>query len=116
MILALSVADATDTGGVAVLQSLKARHPEPTYLLVTAHAVSFETTRDAFRAGAYDYLYRPPDESMLRQLAHSLTEREMQQRQLEYQNELLKHHLRFHPIVLTEQGVVQISLLVPEEV
>jgi PleD family two-component response regulator len=46
--------------------------------------VSFETTRDAFRAGAYDYLYRPPDESILRQLAHSLTEREMQQRQLEY--------------------------------
>lgn len=112
----LSAADATDTGGVAVLQSLKARYPEPTYLLVTAHAVSFETTRDAFRAGAYDYLYRPPDESVLRQLAQSLVEREMQQRQLQYQNELLKRHLQFQPTVLTEQGVVQVSLLAPEEV
>ena len=112
----LSVADATDTGGVAVLQSLKARCPEPTYLLVTAQAVSFETTRDAFRAGAYDYLYRPPDESMLRQLAHSLTERETQQQQLQYQSKLLNRHLRLHPTVVTEQGVAQISLLVPEEI
>jgi ATP-dependent Clp protease ATP-binding subunit ClpA/ActR/RegA family two-component response regulator len=112
----LTAADATDTSGIAVLQSLKARYPEPTYLLVTTQAVSFETTRDAFRAGAYDYLYRPPDESVLRQLAQSLVEREMQQRQLQYQSELLKRHLRLQPTVLTEQGVVQISLLVPDEV
>ncbi len=112
----LSTADATDTGGIAVLKSLKARYPEPTYLLVTAQAVSFETTRDAFRAGAYDYLYRPPDESVLRQLAQSLVEREVQQRQLQSQNELLKRHLPPQPTVLTEQGVVQISLLAPEEV
>ena len=112
----LSTADATDTSGIAVLKSLKARYPEPTYLLVTAQAVSFETTRDAFRAGAYDYLYRPPDESVLRQLAQSLVEREVQQRQLQFQSELLKRHLSLQPTVLTEHGVVQISLLTPEEV
>jgi hypothetical protein len=52
---------------------------------------------------------------VLRQLAQSLVEREMQQRQLQYQSELLKRHLRLQPTVLTEQGVVQISLLVPDE-
>jgi FixJ family two-component response regulator len=76
--------------------------------------VSFETTRDAFRAGAYDYLYRPTEESVLRQLAQSLAEREMQQLLLRYQKEIFARYPHFHPTIFPEQGVVQISLLEPE--
>jgi ATP-dependent Clp protease ATP-binding subunit ClpA/ActR/RegA family two-component response regulator len=110
----LSVDDASDTGGLTILRLLKARYPEPVYLLVTAQSVSFETTRDAFRAGAYDYLYRPTEESVLRQLAQSLAEREMQQLLLRYQKEIFARYPHFHPTIFPEQGVVQISLLEPE--
>lgn len=106
----LSASDPNNTQGVAVLQSLKQQHPEPCYILVTAQAVSFETTREAFRAGAYDYLYKPPDESVLRQLATLLLEREQQAQRLAYQRALLDQRAASLPAIHIEHGVVQISL------
>ncbi|GBC94000.1 ATP-dependent Clp protease ATP-binding subunit ClpA [bacterium HR15] len=106
----LSASDPTDTGGVSVLQSLKQKHPQPLYILVTAHAVGFETTREAFRAGAYDYLYKPPDESVLRQLAGLLLEREQQEQRLAYQRALIEQRATPTPEIRSEQGVVRIHL------
>ncbi len=106
----LQASDPADTGGIHVLQTLRQRHPEPLYILVTAQAVGFETTREAFRAGAYDYLYKPPNESVLRQLAQTLVEREQQQRKLALQQSLLQHYQNLTAQVQFQQGVALISL------
>jgi len=112
----LNASDPDDTGGVRVLQSLKQHHPEPHYILVTAQAVGFETTREAFRAGAYDYLYKPPDESVLRQLAMLLLEREQQTQRITYQRALIKQRTAPVPVVHLEQGIVQINLYEPNSI
>ncbi|MCS7066590.1 MAG: response regulator, partial [Fimbriimonadales bacterium] len=112
----LSASDPGDTHGVAILQALRQQHPEPLYILVTAQAVSFETTREAFRAGAYDYLYKPPDESVLRQLTTLLLEREQQAQRLAYQRALIEQRSALLPDIQIEQGVVQISLHERQEV
>jgi|GEM_PF-1350062 len=112
----LSASDPADTRGVAVLQTLKQKHPEPLYILVTAQAVGFETTREAFRAGAYDYLYKPPDESVLRQLANLCLERELQEQRVAYQRALLEQRRTPLPDIRFEHGVVRISLYEQEPI
>ncbi len=85
-----SASDASDIGGVAVLQALKERFPAQSIVLVTAQGVDFETTRQAFHVGAYDYLWKPPQESVLRKLVAALVSQEEQQRRLVAQEQLLQ--------------------------
>jgi FixJ family two-component response regulator len=61
--------------------------------MVTSQPLGFETTREAFRRGAYDYLWKPPEDSLLQQIINLLVEREERERQLAYQQTLLKRRL-----------------------
>ena len=72
------------------LKELKERFPNQQIVLVTAQGMDFQTTREAFRVGAYDYIWKPPQESVLRQLISALVAQEEQQRRLEVQDQLLR--------------------------
>lgn len=85
-----SASNAGDTAGVGVLRALKERFPTQAMVLVTAQGVDFDTTREAFRLGAYDYLWRPPQESVLRQLVTALAAQEENERRLAVQEQLLQ--------------------------
>ncbi|GIV10152.1 MAG: hypothetical protein KatS3mg019_2243 [Fimbriimonadales bacterium] len=71
----LSELDPNNTQGVEILQRLKKRFPQQTFILASAHGGDFATTRDAFRAGAYDYLLKG-EHSLLQELVNSLVQRE----------------------------------------
>ena len=85
-----SASDEQDIAGVSVLKALKERFPAQPVVIVTAQGVDFQTTREAFHVGAYDYLWKPPEESVLRQLVSSLAAQEEQQRRLAVQEQLLQ--------------------------
>ncbi|MBN1484689.1 MAG: AAA family ATPase [Chloroflexia bacterium] len=85
-----STSNEADVGGLAVLKELKKRFPAQQIVLVTAQGMDFQTTREAFRVGAYDYIWKPPQESVLRQLISALVAQEEQQRRLEVQDQLLR--------------------------
>ncbi len=83
-------ADAADAGGLEVLKTLRERFPDQPIVPVTAQGLDFQTTREAFRLGAYDYLWKPPEESVLRKLVEALVAREEAQRRLAVQEKLLR--------------------------
>jgi ATP-dependent Clp protease ATP-binding subunit ClpA/DNA-binding response OmpR family regulator len=85
-----SVTNPKDVRGLEILQQLKAKFPQQAVVMVTAQPVSFEATREAFKGGAYDYLWKPPEESLLRQLVGLLLKKEEHERQLDYHKKLLK--------------------------
>jgi CheY-like chemotaxis protein len=66
----LSEHDPHNTQGVGMLQRLKKRFPQQTFVIVSAQGDNFATTRDAFRAGAYDYLLKG-EHSLLQELVNS---------------------------------------------
>jgi ATP-dependent Clp protease ATP-binding subunit ClpA/ActR/RegA family two-component response regulator len=99
-----STSNAEDVGGVAVLKALKERFPLQQMVLVTAQGVDFQTTREAFRVGAYDYLWKPPQESVLRQLVSALAAQEEQERRLVVQEQLLREQWQ-RSVEETEGGV-----------
>jgi ATP-dependent Clp protease ATP-binding subunit ClpA/ActR/RegA family two-component response regulator len=101
-----SASDEQDVGGVAVLKALKERYPTQQIVLVTAQGVDFETTREAFNVGAYDYLWKPPQESVLRQLVTALASQEEQQRRLAVQEQLLRE--QWQRSVEEEDGGIRI--------
>lgn len=65
-----------DTAGISILRQLKAQFPQQVMVLVTAQPRDFETTREAFRAGAYDYLWKQQDLSLLQQMVQLALENE----------------------------------------
>lgn len=77
--------------------------------MVMAQPVGFEETREAFRSGAYDYLWKPPEDSILRHIVSLLVEREEQERRLAYQQELLKCYTTFEYEV--QAGAEQVEVL-----
>ena len=85
--------DPSDIHGLDILRQLKERFPQQIIVMVTSQPLSFETTREAFRRGAYDYLWKPPEDSLLRQIVTLLVEREEKERQLAYQQTLINRHL-----------------------
>ncbi len=87
-----SVENPMDVKGLEILRQLKNRFPQQEMVMVTSQPVGFEETREAFRSGAYDYLWKPPEESILRQIVRLLVEREEQERKLAYQQTLLKRY------------------------
>lgn len=101
-----SASDTADVGGVAVLKALKERYPTQQMVLVTAQGVDFETTREAFHVGAYDYLWKPPQESVLRQLVAALASQEEQQLRLAVQEQLLRE--QWQRSLEEEEGGVRI--------
>lgn len=75
----------SDTTGIRLLRQLKQQFPQQVMVLVTAQPQDFETTREAFRAGAYDYLWKSQDVSLLQQMVQLAVENEryrLQQEQL----------------------------------
>lgn len=66
----LSEQNPDDTRGVGLLQRLKQRFPQQTFVIVSAQGENFATTRDAFRAGAYDYMLKG-EHSLLQELVNS---------------------------------------------
>jgi len=85
--------DPNDIRGLDILRQLKERFPQQVIVMVTSQPLGFETTREAFRRGAYDYLWKPPEDSLLQQIVNLLVEREERERQLAYQQTLLKRRL-----------------------
>lgn len=102
-----SASDTQDVGGVEVLKTLKERFSDQAMVLVTAQGVDFQTTREAFRVGAYDYLWKPPQKSVLRQLVAALAAQEEQQRRLQVQEQLLREQWQRH--VEEVEGGVRIA-------
>ena len=88
-----SETDPSDIRGLDILRQLKERFPQQVIVMVTSQPLGFETTREAFRRGAYDYLWKPPEDSLLQQIVALLVEREEKERQLAYQQTLLNRHL-----------------------
>lgn len=85
-----STSNPHDQQGLNILSALKARFSELATVLVTAQAVDFETTREAFKAGAYDYLWKPQDTTILRQIVETLVKQEETHRLIAYQQSLLR--------------------------
>jgi len=88
-----SETDPNDVRGLDILRQLKERFPQQVIVMVTSQPLGFETTREAFRRGAYDYLWKPPEDSLLQQIVALLVEREERERQLAYQQTLLNRRL-----------------------
>lgn len=65
-----------DKAGISILRQLRAQFPQQVMVLVTAQPQDFETTREAFRAGAYDYLWKQQDLSLLQQMVQLAVENE----------------------------------------
>ncbi len=103
-----SASDPQDIRGLDILRQLKERFPQVPVIMVTAQAVGFEMTRDAFKAGAYDYLWKPPEESVLRQIMTALVKQEEQRRLLAYQQSLLRQVVPFLYEVHKEGKVIEV--------
>ncbi|MFN3422529.1 MAG: AAA family ATPase, partial [Armatimonadota bacterium] len=103
-----SVSDPKDVRGLEILRQLKQHFPQQVIVMVTAQPVGFEETREAFRSGAYDYLWKPPQDSILRQIVSLLVERDEQERRLTYQQELLKRYMPIEYEVQVEAEQVQV--------
>ncbi|MCS7252634.1 MAG: response regulator [Armatimonadota bacterium] len=110
-----SATDPTDVRGLEVLRKLKEHFPNQTIVMVTAQPMSFEATREAFKSGAYDYLWKPPEESVLRQIIALLVEREEQEQRLAYQQNLLKRYLSVGYEVRPEEDKVRVIYSIPSE-
>jgi two-component system response regulator HydG len=77
--------------GIAVLRHIRDVSPQTLVVLMTAHA-SVETTVDAIRLGAQDYLLKPLIfEDVLRKVQHL-----MAHRKLAWENQLLRRELTDH--------------------
>ncbi len=103
-----STTDPNDIRGLDILRQLKERFPEQVIVMVTSQPMGFETTREAFRRGAYDYLWKPPEDSVLRQIVALLVEREERERQMAYQKNLLSRYLPLSYEVSADAEKVQI--------
>ncbi len=103
-----SETDPNDIRGLDILRQLKERFPQQVIVMVTSQPLGFETTREAFRRGAYDYLWKPPEDSLLRQIVTLLVEREEKERQLAYQQTLLNRHLSLSYEVQTDAEQAQV--------
>jgi ATP-dependent Clp protease ATP-binding subunit ClpA/DNA-binding response OmpR family regulator len=103
-----SATDAGDTRGLTILRELKAQCPQQTMVMVTAQDVCFDTTREAFRAGAYDYLWKSADASLLQQLVELLVTREMQASALERRQGIFGQDKLSYDIRVGEDGGVVI--------
>ncbi|MCS7192580.1 MAG: AAA family ATPase [Armatimonadetes bacterium] len=100
-----STADPKDVRGLEILKHLKTRFPQQTIVMVTSRPLGFDETRQAFKSGAYDYLWKPPEESILRQIVSLLVEREEQERRLTYQQTLLKRYWAYYEVQVEAEGV-----------
>lgn len=103
-----SVSDPKDVRGLEILRQIKQHFPQQVIIMVTAQPVGFEETREAFRSGAYDYLWKPPQDSVLRQIVSLLVEREEQEQRLTYQQELLKRYMPIEYEVRVEVEQVEV--------
>lgn len=76
----LSAISLGDTGGMAILKAARASGGRPEVILMTAYS-TVQTNLEALRAGAFDYLHKPCDISVLietveRAIDHRRVERE----------------------------------------
>ncbi len=92
-----------DVKGLEILRQLKNRFPQQEMIMVTSQPMGFEETREAFRSGAYDYLWKPPEDSILRQIVRLLVEREEQDQKLAYQQTLLKRYWSDYEVQVKEE-------------
>ncbi len=98
-----SVENPMDVKGLEILRQLKNRFPQQEMIMVTSQPMGFEETREAFRSGAYDYLWKPPEDSILRQIVRLLVEREEQDQKLAYQQTLLKRYWSDYEVQVKEE-------------
>lgn len=83
----LSEQNPDDTHGVGMIQTLKKQFPNHTYVIASAQGETFATTRDAFRAGAYDYILKG-EHSLLQELVESRVQLEFEARKVELRQQL----------------------------
>lgn len=84
--------------GIEVLQAAKKQSYQPTVILLTGHG-SLETSIEAIRAGAYDYLLKPCDEDELLSCVEKAVQRhdsEMQAQKLKEAATNIFHVLQEH--------------------
>ncbi|MAV54475.1 MAG: sigma-54-dependent Fis family transcriptional regulator [Phycisphaerae bacterium] len=97
----------TETAGLDVLRLAKEHQPDATTIMVTAHG-EVATAKAALQGGAYDFIEKPLDLDVFRNLVHRAAETS----QLRQQNQDLKEDLDavddFYGIVGQSQGMREV--------
>ena len=95
--------------GLDLIADLRARDPELPVIVVTA-ARTLETAVEAMRRGAWDYLAKPVDPSLLAQAARRASERRSLTRDVHALRERLAERAGLDPILGRSESVKQLRL------